>query len=72
MGITVDQGKQSLGQTFAELGVNDKGLLTATQRQARLSDIMQCRSAVYLPCVYDTASGRPEHGVGSTTIGVLV
>ena len=62
IGIAVARGKLSLEQTLDDLGINDRGTLTATEKLATLSDIMQCRSGIYHPSVYDTQLGRPERG----------
>lgn len=46
-GIYVGQGKISLGKTLAQLGIDDVGGLTESERQATIRDLLMARSGVY-------------------------
>src|SRR5262245_50445208 len=47
LGIAVSEGKLKLTSTLAELGVDDRGGVTAAEKKATLADIITYRSAVY-------------------------
>lgn len=49
VGRLVDAGALRLEQTVADLGVDDDGLLTDTERSATLRDLLRSASGVYLP-----------------------
>lgn len=51
-GIYVDKGKISLNQTLEELKIDDIQGLTATEKQAKVLDLLTARSGVYLPSAY--------------------
>jgi CubicO group peptidase (beta-lactamase class C family) len=65
MGIHADRGQVLLDKTLADLGIDDKTRLTATERQATVRQLLQARSGVYLPAAYETremAAARPPRG----------
>ena len=65
MGIAVGQGRIDLDNTLAELGVDDVGGLTDTEKQATVRQLLQGRSGVYHAAVYETPSmtrGKPRRG----------
>ncbi|OMH33972.1 serine hydrolase [Motiliproteus sp. MSK22-1] len=59
IGIAVNEGSLSLEATLAELAIDDKLLLTAREKSATVADLLNCRSGVYHPSVYDNPIGRP-------------
>ena len=59
-GIEVDRGKIDLGQTLAELGIEDKGGLSETEKRATVRELLQARSGVYHPAAYETSSMKAE------------
>jgi CubicO group peptidase (beta-lactamase class C family) len=65
LGIEIDAGRLKTEATLAELGINDKQPLSATEQQATVLQLMQSRSGVYHPAAYETPSakaGRPARG----------
>jgi CubicO group peptidase (beta-lactamase class C family) len=65
IGIYEANGTLNLQSTLAQLGVDDRLGLTASELQARLVDLLGSRSGVYHPAnlVSEAASGRwPERG----------
>jgi CubicO group peptidase (beta-lactamase class C family) len=65
MGIHADRGQVDLDKTLADLGIDDKARLTATEKQATVRQLLQARSGVYLPSAYETremADARPARG----------
>jgi len=71
MGICHDEKKIDLNKTLADLKIDDIGGLTETEKQATVKNLLQARSGVYHPAVYETASmtkAKPQrgtHGSGS-------
>lgn len=64
-GIAVGKGLVDLDATLAELGIDDRERLTASERQARVVDLLAARSGVYHPAAYspdDMAESLPERG----------
>jgi len=64
-GICAAEGKIDLGKTLAELEIDDKSPLTATERQATIADLLKARSGVYHPAAYETPAmraARPRRG----------
>jgi CubicO group peptidase (beta-lactamase class C family) len=64
-GRAVAAGAVDLDATLAELGVDDLGGLSATERRARLRDLLSARSGIYHPAAYEPAGmkqRRPERG----------
>lgn len=65
-GIYVSQGKISLDATLEKLDIDDKPPgLTKAEKQATIRHLLQARSGVYHPAVYETPamkSRRPERG----------
>ncbi|HOW69032.1 MAG TPA: serine hydrolase [Phycisphaerae bacterium] len=65
-GIQVRAGKVCLGETMAELGIDDsEPRLTAVEKQATISDLLRARSGVYHSANYETESmkaARPARG----------
>lgn len=62
MGIYSDRGVVVLNKTLADLDIDDKEKLSATERQATVQQLMQARSGVYHPAAYEapeTAVARP-------------
>ena len=65
VGIAVDEAKINLDMTLAELGIDDTGRLTPAEKQATVRQLLQARSGVYHPAVYETPSmsrARPKRG----------
>ena len=71
-GIAVSQGIIDTLETIGQLDIPNSPPLTKTERQARVIDLLMCRSGVYLPSGQETgdmASSRPvrgSHSPGST------
>ncbi|MBL8326252.1 MAG: serine hydrolase [Rubrivivax sp.] len=64
-GIYVDRGVIDLGQTLADLGVDDIEGLTAQEKTATWRQLLQSRSGVYHPAAYETREAkalRPARG----------
>jgi CubicO group peptidase (beta-lactamase class C family) len=66
IGITVAEGKISLDSTLAELSIDDNApSLTAVEKTATVRMLLQARSGVYHPALYETAAmakARPARG----------
>ena len=65
MGIYSDRGVVVLNKTLADLDINDKEKLSATERQATVQQLMQARSGIYHPAAYEApemAVARPQRG----------
>lgn len=65
MGIGGDRGQVDLGKTLVQLGIDDRGGLSATERQATVRQLLEARSGIYHPAAYETASmkaARPARG----------
>ena len=55
IGIAVADGKINLGDTLEKLGIDDnKPSLTPQENQATVRDLLEARSGVYHPTVYET------------------
>jgi CubicO group peptidase (beta-lactamase class C family) len=55
IGIAVAEGKINLGDTLEKLGIDDnKPSLTPVEKQATVRDLLEARSGVYHPTVYET------------------
>jgi CubicO group peptidase (beta-lactamase class C family) len=55
IGIAVAQGKINLNDTLEKLGIDEnKPSLTAEEKQAKVRDLLEARSGVYHPTVYET------------------
>jgi reactive intermediate/imine deaminase len=65
-GIHVQDGEIDLSKTLADLGIDDNApSLTAIEKTATLRDVIEARSGVYHPALYETASmaaARPARG----------
>ncbi len=65
-GIYVAEGKINLSSTLAELGVDDAApRLTTEEKQATVQQLLQARSGVYHPALYEVPrmkALRPERG----------
>jgi hypothetical protein len=63
-GIHVERGEIDLDATLAQLGIDDRGGLTAAERQARVSDILTARSGVFHAAANegDDLARAPERG----------
>jgi CubicO group peptidase (beta-lactamase class C family) len=65
MGIAVDEGKIDLNKILKDLGIDDVDGLTQEEKQATVRHLLQGRSGVYHPAVYETKSmarARPKRG----------
>jgi CubicO group peptidase (beta-lactamase class C family) len=66
IGIAVAQKKINLDATLAQLGIDDNPpLLTDTEKQATVRMLLEARSGVYHPALYETAAmaaKRPPRG----------
>jgi CubicO group peptidase (beta-lactamase class C family) len=55
IGIAVAQGKINLDDTMEKLGIDDKKpSLTETEKQATVRELLEARSGIYHPTVYET------------------
>lgn len=64
-GIHVNNGNIHLKQTLAELNIDDVSLLTETEKEARVIDLLASRSGVYHPAAAEPAywtKNKPERG----------
>ena len=65
-GIAVERGQVDLGQTMAQLGIDDlPPALTAGEKQATVRQLLMARSGVYHPAAYETQEEkrlRPARG----------
>jgi CubicO group peptidase (beta-lactamase class C family) len=52
-GMYVDRGVIDLRQTLAELGIDDKGGLSAAEKSATVQQLLQARSGVYHEAAYE-------------------
>jgi CubicO group peptidase (beta-lactamase class C family) len=60
-GIAVTEGKFSLNDTLAQLGIDDEPpRLTDAERQATARDLLMSRSGIYHPAAYETARIREQ------------
>jgi len=66
VGIAVAKHQISLDSTLAQLGIDDNPPgLTGTEKQATVRMLLQARSGIYHPALYETAqmaAARPERG----------
>jgi CubicO group peptidase (beta-lactamase class C family) len=66
IGQAVAEGKIDIAQTLGELGINEKtSPLTTEERRARVLDLLQARSGVYLPAAAEIEAmrdARPKRG----------
>lgn len=69
-GIAVSEGRIDLGGTLADLGIDDKPpVLTGSEKQATVRDLLMARSGIYHAAAYETADireKRPERGSHAT------
>ncbi|NIM11964.1 MAG: serine hydrolase [Candidatus Aminicenantes bacterium] len=64
-GILVDKGTIDLDNTLEALKIDDIASLTAAEKQARIRDLLKCRSGVYHPAAAETdqmKAQRPRRG----------
>jgi CubicO group peptidase (beta-lactamase class C family) len=65
-GIAVERGQVDLGQTMAQVGIDDlPPALTADEKQATVRQLLMSRSGVYHPAAYETQEEkrlRPARG----------
>jgi len=64
-GIQVWEGRIHLSRTLADLGIDDRGSLTAIETRATVADLLKARSGIYHPALYETpemAAARPARG----------
>jgi CubicO group peptidase (beta-lactamase class C family) len=64
-GIYIERGKIDTGKTIARLGIGNTPPLTDSEKQARVADLLKCRSGVYLPSGQETEDmvrSRPLRG----------
>jgi CubicO group peptidase (beta-lactamase class C family) len=66
IGIAVAEHKINLDDTLEKLGIDDKSpSLTSVEKQATVRDLLEARSGVYHPTVYETkgmAESKPPRG----------
>jgi CubicO group peptidase (beta-lactamase class C family) len=60
MGMAHDAGQLKLGATLAELSLDDKQALSATEKTATVQQLLQSRSGVYHPAAYEMLSAKLE------------
>ncbi|MEM7417474.1 MAG: serine hydrolase [Gemmatimonadota bacterium] len=58
VGVSVARGELSLSSSLAELGINDKGLLTPAEQTATVEHLLASRSGVYHPAASETREAR--------------
>lgn len=65
-GIAVSEGRIDLGNSLADLGVDDKApALTGPEKHATIRDLLMARSGIYHPAAYETGDmrrNRPQRG----------
>ncbi len=63
-GIEVDRGRIDLDRTLAEVGLDEHGGLTETERTARIRDVIAARSGIFLPAsnAGDDLASAPARG----------
>ena len=64
-GIAISRGKIDLDASLAQIGINDRQLLTPAERSARIRHLLSATSGVYLPAAYagsDQDAERPKRG----------
>lgn len=64
-GIEVDRKTIDLNKTLAELGIDDRGGLSETEKTATVRQLLEARSGIYHPAAYETAgmkADRPYRG----------
>jgi len=65
VGIGVNEGKIDLNKTLKDLAIDDVAGLTEEEKQATVRQLLQARSGVYHPAVYETGSmtrSKPNRG----------
>lgn len=65
IGIHVAAGRIDTSATLVSLGIDEKTPLTATEKSARVADLLRARSGVYLPAAAETddmRDARPARG----------
>ena len=65
LGRAVADGKLGLGQSLAELGIDDRTPLTEEEKRATVADLLASRSGVYIPAARENSGHRkrrPERG----------
>ena len=68
-GIHVHEGHIDLDATLEELGIDDKEPLSPTEKQATIRHLLQSRSGIYLPALFDAGMldlpARGSHAPGT-------
>jgi len=62
-GIHEGEGNINLNKTIGELGINDKDSLSIIEKQAKIIDLLKCRSGIYHKAAYEAPimeKYRPE------------
>ncbi len=65
MGIGLDRGQVDLSKTLVQLDIDDRGGLSAVERQATVRQLLEARSGIYHPAAFETAAmkaARPARG----------
>ena len=65
LGTEVDAGKLTLESTLATLGIDEEPPLSTQEKTATVQDLMQTRSGIYRPAIYEHGSWKnrkPEPG----------
>ena len=68
-GVHVAEGNISLDQTLESVGIDDAPPLLASEKEARIIDLLKSRSGVYRPAAYETSKmkeRRPRRGLRPT------
>ncbi len=60
MGLAHDAGQLKLGATLADLGLDDKDTLSASEKTATVQQLLQARSGVYHPAAYEMLNMKLE------------
>ncbi len=61
-GIAVDSGLIDLNFTLGDLGITELTPLTPEEKSAKVSDLIQSRSGIYLPAAYSLDKNLPKRG----------
>ena len=62
-GIAIEKGLINLNSTLNELGIDDENpALTKEEKEARLEDLLTCRSGIYHPSIKDHNGASPATG----------
>lgn len=61
-GIAIDNGLIDLNSTLGDLNITERTPLTTEEKAAKVSDLIQSRSGIYLPAAYSLDNNLPKRG----------